>query len=77
MPDQSESANNGTQNSGENTGQKQVPSTKQQFRGAAIHIKEDGTLSVELVGITTMEFYGALDLVITRVKKQLGGDGSR
>jgi len=77
MIDQPKSADNAVQTPEENTGQKQAPPTKQQFRGAAIHIKEGGTLSVELVGITTMEFYGALDLVITRVKKQLGGDGSR
>lgn len=47
--------------------------TNKPFRGAAIHIKEDGTSAVELIGITPMELYGALNLIIEKVKKQLGG----
>ncbi len=60
--------NNITQDNKKNEEQIQNSS---EFRGAAIHIKKDSTLSVELVGITLMELYGALDLIFTRVKKQL------
>lgn len=46
----------------------------QPFRGTAIHIKEDGTTAVELVGITPMELYGVLNFVIEKVRKQLDGN---
>ena len=65
--DQTKSVNNPVQN---NVKQEIVDHP---FRGAAIHIKEDGTFAVELAGITPMELYGALHLVTEKVKKQLNG----
>lgn len=70
--EQTKSADTGAQNSEENLS---ADTKNQSFRGAAIHIKEDGTSAVEMVGITPMELYGALNLITEKVKKQLGGGG--
>ena len=48
--------------------------TKSQFRGVAVHIAEDGKCGLEPVGVTLMEIYGALTLIMERIRKQLGSD---
>ncbi len=57
-------------NENKNEGSK-TPEQKPPFRGAAIHIQQDGKYGMELVGVTIMEVYGALTLVIEKMKKDL------
>jgi len=48
--------------------------TKPQFRGVAVHIAEDGKCGLEPVGVSLLEIYGALTLIMERMKKQLGAE---
>lgn len=38
-------------------------------RGAFIHIPADGKLAAELNGITPLELYGALTLIVEKLRK--------
>jgi len=61
----------GTEN--KNTNVKNIPDgqPQKQFRGVAVHITPEGKFALEPVGVTTLEMFGALTLVIERLKKEL------
>ena len=50
-------------------------SEKKEFRGVAVHISKDGQLRVEVVDVPPIEIYGALTLVMERLRKQVGLSG--
>jgi len=62
-----------TQKSGEGAVQGQN-SVQKQFRGAVIHIAEDGKYGVELKDVMPMELYGVLSLLYKRMSKDFGGE---
>ena len=58
----------------EDEAKKQHQPKRPPFRGVVVHMQVDGKFGLEMVGVTPLEIFGVLTLILEKMKKDLGGN---